>query len=79
MLRFNLKNFGDPRFVELPRTQINFAFAGSWRQLQRPVSATQLLVSLYTYMFITCSCLVHSLEYVYFICVLVTEYDLRNK
>jgi hypothetical protein len=45
LLRFNFKNFGDPKFVELPRTQINFAFAGSWRQVQRPVSTTQLLVS----------------------------------
>jgi hypothetical protein len=27
----DLKNFSDPRFVKLPRTPINFAFADSWR------------------------------------------------
>jgi hypothetical protein len=74
-----LKNFGEPKFVQLPRTQINFAFAGSWRQVQRPVSATQLLVSRYTYMFVIYSCLVHLFEYVYFIYVLETENDIRNK
>jgi len=79
LLRFHLKNFGDPRFVELPLTQINFGFAGSWWQFQRPVSANQLLVSRYTYMFVIYSCLVHSLECTYFICALVTENDMRNK